>query len=345
MPSSEPTDVIISWFGSVPQSVQAKFQRPTRFLDMPVPEGQHYGDQAQSFGWPHPLRGILKKFGVTKPKRVAVFGFSQGCQGVISLLKSQDAGYIEHAMMFDGLHCSWYPGIGPNEGRSNIEGTCLGAATAFAELAAKGPVAIGGNPPGQHYFTLTHSSVIPPNYPATFDTAREIIARLWEDAPEADLPPGTVGMTFDPPWIAKGIKYTQDTIRYAVGQNGLTIMGYNNIDPAGAADHIYQGNIVLKTVLEKLLAPRWNDVDPSAPACTGSGTMGAAACNPSAPVTIPDDFFEHPDDASIDFLKWAGEVQEKPSISVGGLFASALIGSGVGLGLAEIVKLLKRRWA
>lgn len=342
----DPTDVIISWFGSVPAEVRSKFSQPTRFIDMPVPDGQHYADQAHGLGWPHPLRGILQKFGVSNPKRVCVFGFSQGCQGVLQILKSQDAGYIEHAMMFDGLHCSWYPGSTPNDARNNIEGTCLGTATAFAALAAKGPLAIGGNPPGQHYFTLTHSSIIPPTYPATFDTAREIIARLWEDPPDAELPPGTVGMTFSPPWMARGISYSRDTNRYAIGQNGLVILGYDNLDPAGTADHIYQGNVVLKTVLEKLLVPRWNAVDPSAPSCgtgTGSGTTGGPQCNPTAPVTIPEDFFQNPQDASTDWLDWVKEVKEPSSINVGGVVASAMIGGAIGLGIKEAYDFFKKR--
>lgn len=342
--SDDPVDVVISWFSSVPNEIRSKFQRPTRFIDMPVPEGQHYRDQVQSYGWPHPLRGILQQFGVKAPKRVAVTGFSQGCQGVLQLLKSQDAGYIEHAMMFDGLHCSWYPGTVPNDSRSNIEGTCLGAATACAALAAKGPIAIGSNPPGQHYFTLTHSSIIPPTFPATFDTAREIVARIWNDPPDADLPPGVVGMTFDPPWVSKWIKYFQDTNRYAIGENGLVILGYNNLDPMGTADHIYQGNVVLRAVLEKLLSDRWNEIDPSAPTCTTSGSMSGGSCNPQAPVTIPDDFFTNPTDASIDFLKWTKEFQEPSSVNVGGVLISALLGASVGIGIHEGWGLLKRFW-
>jgi hypothetical protein len=361
------TDVIISWFGAVPAATLALFTRKPRVIPMPLPhddsdpKGQHYGDQFQLApsaehpwvigGWPHPLAAILRRYGVTDPGRICVFGFSQGCQGVLQMLKSQDAGYIEHAMMFDGLHCSWYPGTGPNEGRSNIASTCLGVAVAAAVNAAKGPIAIGTNPPGQHYFTLTHSSIIPPTFPSTTDTAREVMARVWDDPPDVVLPPGTIGATFNPPWIAKGVSYVQDTIRYTAGQNGLTILGYNNIDPTGVADHIYQGNVVLKTMLDKLLVPRWNGVDTSLPTCSvasGSGQAGdagAAACNPVAPVVVPGDYFKTPVDASLDWLDYVPEVSEPSEVNVAGVVLSAAIGAGVALGIKELYDFLKRRWA
>ncbi len=340
---ADTVDVVLSYFSSVPKEVQALFTRPTRFVALPVPDGQHYLIQLQENpksqadwrlgGWPHPLRAIFNRYGISNPGRVAVMGFSQGVQGVNAILRSEDAGYIEHVLMFDGLHCSWTGGK-PNEGRSNIEQTCLASAKAAAQLAAKGPTAIAGMPPGQHHFTLTHSSIIPPGFPATSDTAREIIASLWMDPPEVELPSGMSGQTFDPPWVANNVVYAQDTMTYAVGENGCTILGYKNIDPMGTADHIYQSKIVLPAVLSKLLVPRWNGVNPSDPICgvgSASGQTGGDACSPNGTVAIPYDYFSDPQDASLQWQKFVDTLQQEPKINVGGIIASTVIGASIGV--------------
>jgi hypothetical protein len=347
---ANPTDVVIDWMCSIPKEMRAKFQRPTKFIDIPLPHdeteedkyGQHYSEQFQwqpskahpwvIGGWPHPLAAIFKHWGVTDPLRVLVLGFSQGCQGVGTIMKSQDAGYVEHAIAFDGIHCGWYPGTGPNPGRSNIEPTCLGTWIATARNAASGPIAIGGLPPGQRYCTITHSSIIPPTYPATFDTAREIMAALWEEPPTPVLPPGLVGQTYDPPWIAKGVKYTKDTFRYAAGEKGLTILGYDNIDlnGGGAADHIYQGNVVFKHVMETLVIPRWNEIDPTAPTCTsGSTQAGPGKCNPTGPVIVPPDYFLNPQDASIDWKKYLPPMPPPSETGGVGTFLLSMLFGGV----------------
>ena len=358
-----PTDVVITWMASPPSDawVKARFDHPVRFLPMPMPHdptdedkwGQHYKEQFQwqpsedhpwvIGGWPHPLRAIFQKYGVTNPLRVAVIGFSQGCQGVGTILRSQDAGYVEHAIAIDGIHCSWYPGKTPNEARDNIEPSCLGTWKAAAALAARKPMAMGGLPPGQRYLTITHSGITPSDYPSTSDTARAIMAATWEDPPYPDLPHGLVGMNLDPPFTAKGYKYTHDTNTYAAGEGGLTILGYGNLDPSGAADHIYQGQVVLLNVIEKLLAARWNATDPLAPTCGGqaSGATGGPSCNPVAPVAIPPDYFKDPQDASIDWAKYMPPM-EPASESVVPFILSMLLGGGLIYGG---VKLWQKRQA
>ena len=47
--------------------------------------------------------------------------------------------------------------------------------------------------------------------------------------------------------------------------NGLVVLGFDNVDGPGTADHIYQAKIVMPAVLVGILAPRWNAIDPEAP--------------------------------------------------------------------------------
>jgi hypothetical protein len=168
------------------------------------------------------------------------------------------------------------------------------------------------------------------------------MAATFEEPPTPDLPAGLVGQVYDPPWVAKGIKYDHDTNRYAAGQNGLVILGYDNIDPAGTADHIYQGNVVLRNVIEKLLAPRWNEIDPTASTCGATGAVQGPSCNPVAPVIIPPDYFDHPQDASIDWAKFMPPI-EPPSSSLGPFLLSMIVGGGLFYGGWKAVQAIRRR--
>ena len=311
-----PVDVIISWYATSAQltSKLAMLQRPYKLIEMPIPDGKHYLTQVQNYGWPHPLRGILQHYGVDSPLRCAAIGFSEGCQGVRALLASADAGYIEHVFAIDGMQCSWIGGQ-PNSNRDNIccPGTpalsnCIGNLIASANLASRGPSAVGDAPPGQHYFTLTHSSIVPPNSPSTTEVAHMILDTLFKSGwPTQSLPDGILGAVHDPPvsYNSHGQKTTYDHApsKYAAGQHGLTVLGYSNVDPRGYNDHLYQAYSVLPTVFEKLLVPRWNAIDPTQPTCT-SGTVSAlpapgATCNPISPARLPDGYMADPVDASL----------------------------------------------
>lgn len=337
-----PTDVILSWFCDVPGldkngnvipgSLRSKFTRPTKFIQMPTPAGQHYGTQIGAYGR-NPLRGILAQYGVDKPLRVAVMGFSEGCQGARAILASQDAGYIEHALFFDGIHCSWTGAGTPNGSRDNIAPNCIGPVIAYADIAGKGPIAIGGNPPAQHHLTITHSSIIPPTFPSSTDTAMFILNTLYGSGwPVPNVPDGIVGAPVSPPFTARGVTYTEAPSLYTAGQHGFTVLGYYNLDKqgGGGADHIFQANVVLPAIIEKMLLPRWNSMDPTASVC--AGIAGPASCNPVAPATMPPDYMTHPQDASLDWTKYISKAAEPGAPSVvdnvvaGGL--SVLLGAG-----------------
>jgi len=46
------------------------------------------------------------------------------------------------------------------------------------------------------------------------------------------------------------------------------VLGYDNVDPQGYADHIYQARVILPIAVGRFLAARWSAVDPRDPAAT-----------------------------------------------------------------------------
>lgn len=331
------TDIIFSWFmGGEFDKVSHLFQRPTKHFPMPIPAGQKYGEQltGADWGWPHPLRKMIAMAGLTPETtgRIALMGFSQGCQGVRMILKSQDAAYVEHAMAFDGIHGNWIGGS-PNKRRDNVPPESVGPWIAYADLASRGAVAVGGSPPGKRYCTITHSSIVPPGYPSTTDTAKILLNKLFgsgwphgsfsEDCSMTVYHDPPINLT--PSLTHKTISYSQSATSYWSRQHGLTVVGYNNMDPSGAADHVYQGNVLSVRALRCLLIPRWNDIDPNAPACGVVGVAGPS-CNSEAPVML---VAGEPQDASLNWAQYYdGTRQPTPSSSL------TRTSAGVALGLA-----------
>lgn len=314
---ADPTDVLVCWTAGAPTAAnwKAPFHRPLRLVQVPTPSGQQYRNQLAGMGWPHPLRTILANAGVDKPLRVAVVGFSETCQGVMGLLRSDDAALIEHAILIDGIHCNWEAGSA-NASRTNINSACMAPTVAYADLASRGAVAVGGLPPARRYCTITHSSIVPP-FPSTTETARFILDKLFASGwPKAFVPADISDMVHDPPWHCSrnNIDYAQTTFDHAHGQNGLAILGYKNLDPAGTCDHIYQAQVVFPAVLRFMLAPRWNEQDPGVPRCgivpaAGPSLQAGQSCAPEGPLVIPDGQV----DGHLDFEKWIGPVEEPGS--------------------------------
>lgn len=248
-------DIVIAWsFASVPKEVQATFQRPTRFIAIPTPAGRKYGDQLRSFGWPTPVRGILKKFAPgVEPLRVAALGFSESCAGVSGLLKSGDGARFDAAVAVDGIHT--FPGKFPNE-------LALRPWIAFATLAQK----------NERLCVITHSSV-QPSYASTTATANLIWEKATgstkhlEDPPVPDLSTGseTIKVGSPPATAPYAVNYPDPPAKPPRRKAGLFVLGYNNLDAPGYADHIYQAKVILPLVLSRILALRWNSMDPKEP--------------------------------------------------------------------------------
>lgn len=247
----ERADVVIAWgHGPVPASAKGAFKRPTRFATLPNPS---WKDPLAPFAGASPLRAILAKYapGIA-PYRVAVLGFSASCQGVAALLGSKDGGYLDAAVAIDGVHTGL-----------PVTAAAMTPWFNFGKLALV----------NERLLVVTHSSVVPPNYASTTQTAKF----LWDTltgksapfssppVPNLDIAPTSVFVGVPPAIKPYTVQYDVPKAQPARRADGLVILGFDNADPAGYADHIYQAKAVLPAVLVKLLAARWNGIDPENP--------------------------------------------------------------------------------
>lgn len=248
-------DVVITWaFAPVPESVRGAFQRPTRFVALPTPQGRKYGDQLRSFAWPTPVRGIIKRYAPdVTPLRVSVLGFSESCGGVLGLLRSGDGARFDAAIAVDGIHTA--PAKEPNA-------TALEAWVSFGKLAAA----------AERLCVITHSSIEPP-YASTTATAAYIWKEVMGSDELFDFPavrgveaaPTSIKVGSPPARVPYTVNYPQPAQQLPRRLNGLVVLGYDNVDPQGYADHIYQARVVLPIVVGRFLAARWNAIDPKNP--------------------------------------------------------------------------------
>ena len=253
-------DVVLGWsFAGVPEKARAAFERPTRFISIPTPANRAYRTQVQALGWPYAIRGALAKYAPgVEPLRVALLGFSESCHGVRNLLSSGDGARVDTVVAIDGIHT-------PFVGAKQVDPATMSAWLEFAKFAVV----------NERLMIVTHSSVVPPTFASTTQTANYLWHKLTGDSepftnpslPALDAPLTTIktggnaatgpGRTVEypsAPWLPKK------------RANGLVILGCKNIDtPYGTADHIYQAKTVLPLVLIELLAARWNTIDPTAP--------------------------------------------------------------------------------
>lgn len=260
-------DVIIAWsFASVPKAVQAQFSRPTKFIAIPTPVGRNYSGQIRALGWPTPVRGILKKYAPgVEPLRIAALGFSESCGGVLGLLKSGDGARFDSAIAIDGIHTDPGKHLPPGV-RKQPMAVALKPWFAFARLAAI---------ENDRLCVITHSSVEPP-YASTTATA----GLIWQQAtgsvdvtqsPTAPVlmsGPVTINVGSPPADKPYSLNYPAPASQAPRRKNGLMVLGYNNLDGPGYADHIYQAKVILPLVLGNILATRWNAIDPKAPGQT-----------------------------------------------------------------------------
>lgn len=249
-------DVIVSWsFASVPEAVKSAFQRPTQFVVLPTPASRGYGQQVQELGQ-NPVRAAIKKYlpGLT-PLRVAVLGFSESCHGVRNLLNSGDGANIDACVAIDGIHTPYV--------NKKVDPNTMLPWLGIGSLAVV----------NARLFVATHSSIVPPGYASTTETAKY----LWETltggseaftappVPDLSAPPTTIHIAGGPgTGKMRDISYPAPAWQTPLRAGGLVVLGCNNVDKPGTADHIYQAKVILPLVLRRFLAERWNNIDPKA---------------------------------------------------------------------------------
>lgn len=261
-------DVVLAWFCSGTVAKDA-FERPTRFIQLPTPEGRAYDKQIASFG-NTPLRNLLKMYAPdVRPLRVAAIGFSEGCQGVRALLRSADGRRVDSAITIDGVHAQYRP-----QSHRELEPAWLNAYAAFGQMAAQ----------GARLFVDTTSSIVP-EYPTVSTTATA--NWLWRaitgsDEPEQQNPlPDGVIQHFDPPLVYKAgksgtLEWPETTYPVAPlyqyrNRGAAWFLNYSDLDRTGHNDHVLQAEHVLPMVLRRFLAARWNQVAPEQGLCVLSG--------------------------------------------------------------------------
>lgn len=242
----ERADVIIAWgHGPVPSAAKSAFQRPTKFLTLPNPNWRKPLE-----GLYPPLRAIMEKYapGVA-PLRVACLGFSASCQGVGALLGA-DGGHLDAAIAIDGIHTG--------------KPVTAAAMTPWIEFGKRAVV-------NDALFVDSYSSVDPIQYASTTMTADFLWKYLTGDdetfqipeVPDLDIPPMSVHVNAGPATgKERTVDYPAPAWKARRRAAGLILIGCNNLDGPGTADHIYQAKAMLPAALTQILAPRWNAIDP-----------------------------------------------------------------------------------
>ena len=301
-------DFVVAFFAGSPLLAKAltRLARPIRLLT-PFVEGRKYVEYVASQGGS--VLGMFDR--VKKPGdtlgRVAVMGFSEGCQGVAAMLKTPDASKIDAMFACDGIHAMY---VGGQKGFISPAG--LAHYIAFARMALAVPPSKGQG----KLAVITHSSIRPP-YASTTETAQLI----WTEAlratppeietagcgwgcpaalhekhlqelrwPNAELPLGTKlpaatitaeGWSSVRPSAPETNFATKKTFSwhgFADGwtlrrsANGVYVFGWSHPgtkDPTGNRDHVFQAQMVLPAVVNEMLVSRWN------PSC---GVQGAESC-------------------------------------------------------------------
>ena len=98
-------------------------------------------------------------------RHLALTAWSAGYGAVNEILKRGDDG-IDAVVLLDGLHTGWAPGA-PHDDPSSLEAVRIAPVIAFSQRAAA----------GEKIFFYTHSSIVPPGYASTTDTAKLLYAR------------------------------------------------------------------------------------------------------------------------------------------------------------------------
>lgn len=252
---AEEADIVIAWgHGPVPDAAKSAFQRPTKFLTLPNPD--KWSEAVAPYGG---VQGILAKFapGVT-PLRVACLGFSASCQGVAQLLAGPDAANFDAAVAIDGLHVGYSDKDKHVVNAAGMQPWVQYAGRALNNLCL---------------FIDTHSSIVPPGYASTTETANYLWQKVTSNTDDFVEDPALPSLVASPTSVhvsagpATGpdrtVQYPEPPWNQKRRARGLIVLGCENLDvPRGTADHIYQAKVILPLVLRQLLARRWNEIDP-----------------------------------------------------------------------------------
>lgn len=280
--------------GGVPAEVMARFEDPPLVAMCPVTQFSGYKGgppgragynqwlQEHRDGTGRVVPGIFERNGGKGHElgRVCAMGFSNGCILVDELLKFPDAPQLDTVLAVDGI-------------QTTVQAPWID----FGRYVVKH----GADALNAPVLAITHTVIVPPNSPSTTQNADIIWSEVGRVAPTNALS-DKCGFDCLPAVVvgAMRLKTKPVTIR-GFTWNGLDDGWYdrriaNNFyvfgwadknpttgkmrtrDPAGTADHIFQGQQVLPALIEQLVARRWNRC--AQVAVSGFGAFGASCAIP-----------------------------------------------------------------
>jgi hypothetical protein len=287
-------NLIISFLGGPPASIKDALKDETIFVDCPVRQqpvpgypGGRTGYQLWLSKYMDGERNVIPRIASAyglgpedEVGKVCVFGFSNGCIGVDEVLRANDAQRIDVVLAVDGIHGSFdYRGLPAAAQYKNYMNQAAHVAQFNAESDRNAPIMV-----------VSHSSIDPGAFPSTTATADIIWNAAYPTFPP-DYIPVQIGWG-SVPWLHmesiraryadivsyKGSRdcspFAEATPWYGIedgwydkrGANNFYVLGwgipgvgkYKTKDPTGCADHIFQGQTVLKALLDEFVVQRWN---------------------------------------------------------------------------------------
>lgn len=327
-------DLIVSFLSSVPSAVQGMFVDKPLQLVCPVSQaggGGYPGGRPGYQQWiskyadmqGNVIPGMFQAAGGQTGDsigRVCVMGFSNGCIGVDEVLRKNDSAKIDLVLAIDGVHGA-YMGDGKTLNPVAYK-RFLNHAAHVAMQPSESPAA--------PVMCVTHSSIVPPGFPSTTETANFIWDKALSVAGNVapmlncgyDCPPVVnvselAQLAYDKKLcssVGTGCFHWDGFAdgwydRRALGN--LFVMGWGDDkdgkittrDPSGNADHIYQGRVILAELLKHFAVLRWNaDCGIVASAASVSPLFATSAC------TLGDGLvYSQSDAAKVDYFPGIGQ--------------------------------------
>lgn len=288
-------DLIVSFLSSVPNAVMSAFRDKPLTLTSPVGQrarGKWAGGRAGYRQWLNQYRDadgslIPRMWQAAGGKsgdtigRICVMGFSNGCIGVDEVLRGSDSAKIDVVLAIDGIHGGYVVDrdtgdkvLHPPHYKRYIN-HAIGVLQENPDVYPHAPV-----------MAITHSVIRPPGFPSTTETA-DLIWRLayakapedvldpscdWDCAPKVHL--GDIAADKTERTITSSNTHKKYTWRGRAdgwydrrAANNFFVFGWGDRDngkmatrdPTGNADHIYQGRVILPTMLGEFAVKRWNN--------------------------------------------------------------------------------------
>ncbi len=217
-------DFIICFFADSPslRRIALDKLKGNTLVWTPSVSGRKYREFVASHG-----NSVLQMFNGAKKSasdtlgRVAVLGFSEGCQGVGAVLNCSDASSIDTVIACDGIHTQY-----TDPATKSINPANLGQYISFAKAAIEDGRP-SSNPDGR-VIVITHSSIRPP-YASTTETAQVI----WYESTKSggDLEGSDCG--FDCPAAVTDTLIDSVVWPNEEFPNGMSLPGSSKIDPSG----------------------------------------------------------------------------------------------------------------